>query len=158
MTKLSVNLNKVATLRNTRAIGIPSVTRAGTICLQAGAHGVTLHPRPDERHIRPGDVADIAELLRAFPGAELNIEGNPFLGVMVYAEKYHPAQCTLVPDDVAQSTSDHGFDLAKDGDRLRPILARLRELGVRSSIFMDADPSAMKAAKAVGADRVELYT
>src|SRR5262249_50088910 len=93
MTKLSVNLNKVATLRNTRTIGIPSVTRAALICLQAGAHGITLHPRPDERHIRPHDVAEIAELLRAFPGVELNIEGNPFLGVMDYAEQYRPAQC-----------------------------------------------------------------
>jgi pyridoxine 5-phosphate synthase len=158
MTKLSVNLNKVATLRNTRNVGIPSVTHSALVCLQAGAHGITLHPRPDERHIRPHDVAEIAELLRAFPGAELNIEGNPFLGVMEYAEKYRPAQCTLVPDDVAQSTSDHGWDLAKDGARLRPILARLRELGCRSSIFMDAEPSAMKAAREAGADRVELYT
>src|SRR5262245_11515178 len=104
-TKLSVNLNKVATLRNTRKIGIPSVTRCARVCLEAGAHGVTLHPRPDERHIRPHDVKEVADLLRQFPSAELNIEGNPFLGVMDYAEKYRPAQCTLVPDEPAQSTS-----------------------------------------------------
>src|SRR5262252_1261717 len=138
MPKLSVNLNKVATLRNTRNVGIPSVTRCARICLEAGAHGITVHPRPDERHIRPHDVAEVAEVVRAFVGVELNIEGNPFLGVMDFAEKYRPAQCTLVPDDPGQSTSDHGWDLAKDAARLRPILARLAELGCRSSLFLDA--------------------
>jgi pyridoxine 5-phosphate synthase len=158
MTKLSVNLNKVATLRNTRAIGIPSVLSCARLCVDAGAQGITLHPRPDERHIRPSDVKEIAELLRAHPSLELNIEGNPFLGVMEFAETYRPAQCTLVPDDAAQATSDHGWDVKKDGARLRPVLARLKELGCRSSLFMDADPQPMQAVKDLGADRVELYT
>jgi pyridoxine 5-phosphate synthase len=157
-TKLSVNLNKVATLRNTRAIGIPSVTRFARICLDAGAHGITLHPRPDERHIRPHDVDDVAVLLAAHPGVELNIEGNPFQGLVEHAERVRPAQCTLVPDDVAQSTSDHGWDLAKDEARLRPVVARLRSLGCRVSLFMDAVPGAIARAKDAGADRVELYT
>jgi len=157
-TKLSVNLNKVATLRNTRNVGIPSVVHCGLVCLEAGAHGLTVHPRPDERHIRPGDVRDIAKLLNGFPGAELNIEGNPFLGVIDHAEAVRPTQCTLVPDDTSQATSDHGWDLGRDGARLEPAVRRLRDLGCRVSLFMDADPAAMPGAKAVGADRVELYT
>lgn len=157
-TKLSVNLNKVATLRNTRSTGIPSVTHCAELCLSAGASGITIHPRPDRRHIRPEDVKDLAELVSGLPGAELNIEGNPFQGLLKYVEAYHPSQCTLVPDEERQATSDHGWDLAKDGAGLEPILKRLRELGVRSSLFMDADASGMARAKEVGADRVELYT
>lgn len=157
-TKLSVNVNKVATLRNTRSIGVPSVTRSARLCLDAGAHGITVHPRPDERHIRPHDVHEIAALLREYPNAELNIEGNPFHGLLEYAEKYRPAQCTLVPDAEAQATSDHGWDLAKDGARLDPIVARLRALGCRVSVFMDADAQSMQRARDLGADRVELYT
>jgi pyridoxine 5-phosphate synthase len=157
-TKLSVNLNKVATLRNTRAIGIPSVTRAARIALDAGAHGITVHPRPDQRHIRPDDVDAIAALLTAYPSAELNIEGNPFEGLVEHCERVRPTQCTLVPDGAAQVTSDHGWNLAVDGARLAPIVARLRASGLRVSLFMDAVPAAMAAARAVGADRVELYT
>jgi pyridoxine 5-phosphate synthase len=157
-TKLSVNLNKVATLRNTRPIGIPSVTRAARVALDAGAHGITLHPRPDERHIRPHDVTDVAKVLESYPHAELNIEGNPFENLVGHAERVRPAQCTLVPDDPAQATSDHGWDLAKDGARLEPIVLRLRALGCRVSLFMDAVPHAIARAKDVGADRVELYT
>jgi pyridoxine 5-phosphate synthase len=157
-TKLSVNLNKIATLRNTRGIGIPSVVKCGLICLQAGADGLTVHPRPDERHIRPGDVRDVATLLAEFPGAEFNIEGNPFHGVVAHAEAVHPAQCTLVPDDEGQSTSDHGWDLEKDGARLEPLVKRLHAIGCRVSLFMDADPRPMRLARSVGADRVELYT
>ena len=157
-TKLSVNVNKVATLRNTRAVGVPSVLHCARLCLDAGAHGVTVHPRPDERHIRPDDVAVLSGLLREYPDAEFNIEGNPFHGVVEYAEKYQPAQCTLVPDESAQATSDHGWDLAKDAARLKPILAHLRSIGCRASLFMDADPTSMAAARDVGADRVELYT
>jgi pyridoxine 5-phosphate synthase len=157
-TKLSVNLNKVATLRNTRSIGIPSVVRCGRLCLEAGVDGLTVHPRPDERHIRPADVADIARLLAGAPQVEFNIEGNPFLGVLDYAARYRPAQCTLVPDDEAQATSDHGWDLGKHGARLEPVLRRLRDLGCRSSLFMDPEPAAMRRAREVGADRVELYT
>jgi pyridoxine 5-phosphate synthase len=158
-TRLSVNLNKVATLRNTRAVGIPSVTHAARLCLDAGACGITLHPRPDQRHIRPGDVDDIAALLAsAYRGAELNLEGNPFHNLLQLAERHHPTQCTLVPDEESQATSDHGWDLARDGERLRPIVARMRALGCRVSLFMDPVPGAIAAAKDVGADRVELYT
>jgi pyridoxine 5-phosphate synthase len=156
--KLSVNLNKVATLRNTRGIGVPSVTHFARICLEAGADGITLHPRPDQRHIRPLDVDHVATLILGYPDAELNIEGNPFHGLMHFVESERPAQCTLVPDAEDQATSDHGWDLAKDGERLRPILAHLRSLGVRSSLFMDSVSSAVARAKEVGADRVELYT
>jgi pyridoxine 5-phosphate synthase len=157
-TKLSVNLNKVATLRNTRQVGVPSVTHCARLCLDAGAHGITVHPRPDERHIRPSDVHDLAELLREYPGAEFNIEGNPFHGLIEYAEKYGPTQCTLVPDDPLQATSDHGWDLAKDADRLTPVVTHLKTLGCRTSLFVDAKSEMMVTARDVGADRVELHT
>jgi pyridoxine 5-phosphate synthase len=157
-TKLSVNLNKVATLRNTRSLGIPSVTRAARVCLDAGAHGITLHPRPDQRHIRPHDVDEVAAVLAGYPGVELNIEGNPFHGLVEHAERVRPSQCTLVPDEEGQSTSDHGWDLAKDGARVAPVVAKLRALGCRVSLFMDAVPASIAAARGVGADRVELYT
>jgi pyridoxine 5-phosphate synthase len=157
-TKLSVNLNKVATLRNTRAIGVPSVTRCARICLSAGAHGITVHPRPDQRHIRPADVSDVHEVLAQYSGAELNVEGNPFLGVLEFAERYRPAQCTLVPDGASQATSDHGWNLAEEGERIRPVVARLKALGCRASLFVDPDPGVMALAREVGADRVELYT
>jgi pyridoxine 5-phosphate synthase len=158
VTKLSVNLNKVATLRNTRNVGIPSVVRCARLCLDAGAHGITVHPRPDERHIRPQDVFDLAELLERYPGVELNIEGNPFEGLLEYAERYRPTQCTLVPDAATQKTSDHGWNLPNDADRLRPVVARLRAIGCRTSLFMDAEVISMQAASELGADRVELYT
>jgi pyridoxine 5-phosphate synthase len=156
--KLSVNLNKVALLRNTRALGIPSVTRAAAIALDAGAHGITVHPRPDERHIRPGDVRDLHAFLRGYPHVEFNIEGNPFENALDLVRETRPHQFTLVPDDPAQSTSDHGWDLARDGERLRGIIDEVKRLGVRVSLFMDADPSAMAQAAAIGADRIELYT
>jgi pyridoxine 5-phosphate synthase len=157
-TKLSVNVNKVATLRNTRNTGAPDVVRCARICMDAGAHGITVHPRPDQRHIRPRDVEDVAALLRGYPGAELNIEGNPFHGLAEYAEKVRPAQCTLVPDVASQATSDHGWDLAADAARLQPIVARMRALGCRVSLFLDASAEGMARARDVGADRVELYT
>lgn len=157
-TALSVNLNKVALVRNTRHLGIPSVTRAASLCLMAGAHGITVHPRPDERHIRAHDVHDLAELLRAWPGREYNIEGNPFHNLMGFVQAVRPQQVTFVPDAEGQFTSDHGWNLPADADRLRPLIAQAQALGARVSLFMDADPSAMAAAKAVGADRVELYT
>jgi len=159
-TKLSVNLNKVATLRNTRAnLGIPSITRAARLALDAGAHGITLHPRPDQRHIRPHDVDDIAALLASsYPGVELNIEGNPFEGLVEHCARVRPAQATLVPDGNDQATSDHGWNLAADGARLGPVAARLHALGCRVSLFMDAVPAGIAAARAVGADRIELYT
>jgi pyridoxine 5-phosphate synthase len=155
---LSVNLNKVATLRNTRHLGIPSLTRAANACLRAGAQGITVHPRPDERHIRAGDVHDLAELLKAWPGREYNIEGNPFHNLMGFVRAVRPQQVTFVPDAEGQFTSDHGWQFPQDAERLAPLVAEAQALGARVSLFMDADPTAMAAAKAVGADRVELYT
>jgi len=157
-TSLSVNLNKVALVRNTRHLGIPSVTRAATLCLEAGADGITVHPRPDERHIRAADVADLAALMKAWPGREFNIEGNPYQNLMDFVREFRPHQCTFVPDSEGQFTSDHGWNLAHDAERLRPLIAEAQSLGVRVSLFMDADAPAMQAAKNVGADRVELYT
>lgn len=154
---LSVNVNKVALLRNTRHLGIPSVVRAATLCLEAGAQGITVHPRPDARHIRPQDVGDLAALLQAWPHAEFNIEGNPFDNLMGFIREHRPQQCTFVPDAPGQFTSDHGFAL-NDLERVAPHVAAARALGVRVSLFMDPDPAAMAAVRAVGADRVELYT
>jgi len=158
MTRLSVNLNKVALLRNSRALGIPSVVRAAIIALDAGAHGITVHPRPDGRHIRTQDVYDLAQLLKGRSDAEFNIEGNPFHAVLDLVREVRPQQCTLVPDDPGAFTSDHGWDLKRDGARLKPIVAGLTALGIRVSLFMDPLPEAMPAARDVGADRVELYT
>ena len=158
MAKLSVNLNKIALLRNTRTLGVPSVTRAARIAIAAGADGITIHPRPDSRHIRADDVAELAELLKASPGVEFNIEGNPFHNLIEFVRAVRPHQCTLVPDESGQFTSDHGWDLGKDGQRLTPIVAELKSLGVRVSLFMDPVPSAMSMARALGADRIELYT
>lgn len=155
MTSLSVNLNKIALVRNSRGGGLPSVTRAAQICLDAGADGITVHPRPDQRHIRPQDVRDLKAMLKV----EFNIEGNPldrpFLDLI---RMVRPTQCTMVPDSSQQLTSDHGWNLAVDSERIRPIIAELKSLGIRVSLFMNADAAAMAAAKAVGADRVELYT
>ena len=158
VTALSVNVNKIALLRNQRPLAIPSVVGLSRIALEAGAHGITVHPRPDERHIRAGDVRDLAALLKEWPDAEFNIEGNPFHNLMPLVRELRPHQCTFVPDDAAQATSDHGWDLAGDGGRLAPLVAEARALGVRVSLFMDADPGAMARAQAIGADRVELYT
>ncbi|HMC16507.1 MAG TPA: pyridoxine 5'-phosphate synthase [Albitalea sp.] len=157
-TALSVNLNKVALLRNTRSLGIPSVTRAATLALAAGAHGITVHPRPDARHIREHDVHDLADLLQQWPQAEYNIEGNPFHNLMDFVRAVRPHQCTFVPDEASQSTSDHGWVLPQDAERLAPLVAEARSLGVRVSLFMDPVPEAMQAVRELGADRVELYT
>jgi pyridoxine 5-phosphate synthase len=157
-TALSVNVNKVAHLRNTRHLNIPNVVDAARVCLQAGAQGITVHPRPDERHIRAHDVHDIAALMRDWPQAEYNIEGNPFQNLMAFVRELRPHQCTFVPDGEDQFTSDHGWDLAADGDRLRPLITECAALGVRVSLFMDPLPDAMALARAVGAQRVELYT
>jgi pyridoxine 5-phosphate synthase len=157
-TALSVNLNKVALVRNTRHLGIPSVTRAATVCLEAGAHGITVHPRPDARHIRSTDVHELHALLKQWPQAEFNIEGNPFHNLMDFVRELRPHQATFVPDSEGQFTSDHGWNLRTDGERVRPLIAEAKALGVRVSLFMDADPEAMPLAREVGADRVELYT
>ena len=161
MTVLSVNLNKVALLRNARDIGVPSVIKAAHTCIDAGADGITVHPRPDQRHIRPSDVYQLAEMLTV----EFNIEGNPFMeklddypGFLKLVQAVKPAQCTLVPDDPGQTTSDHGFDLKKDGPRLKPIIADLKQRGIRVSIFLDPLPEQVELAPKIGADRIELYT
>lgn len=162
-THLSVNLNKVALVRNTRHLGIPSVTRAATLCLQAGADGITVHPRPDARHIRADDVRDLAALMQAWPDREFNVEGNPFQNLMDCVQDLRDRQLpvhqvTFVPDGEDQFTSDHGWNLPADNERLCPLIAQAHALGLRVSLFMDADPAAMAHAKALGADRIELYT
>ena len=155
---LSVNLNKVALLRNARNISIPSVVKAGEQCIQAGAHGLTVHPRPDERHIRLSDVHDIAALLQDHPTIEYNIEGNPFTGLMDIVREIKPTQCTLVPDDPNQSTSDHGWDIAVDGQRVTPIIRELQDLGIRVSLFMDPDIAQIERLAELKPERIELYT
>ena len=164
-TQLSVNVNKVALVRNTRHLGIPSVLRAAEQCLRAGANGITVHPRPDERHIRPRDVFELAELLQGWPGREYNIEGNPTQNLMGFlrdlaARGQAPTQCTFVPDGEDQFTSDHGWPLADVAARARiaPLIAEARALGVRVSLFTDPDAALMPWARELGADRVELYT
>jgi len=161
MTALSVNLNKIALLRNARDIGIPSVAGAARTCVAAGAHGITVHPRPDQRHIRPADVYELADMLTV----EFNIEGNPFAepggtypGFMAIVREVRPAQCTLVPDDPGQKTSDHGWDLIADGDRVRPIVDELKALGIRVSLFMDPVLEQIERAGELAPDRIELYT
>lgn len=154
MTKLSVNLNKVALLRNTRALDLPNVVGAAETCIEAGCHGITVHPRPDERHIRRRDVRDLAAMLTV----EFNIEGNPVPRFMDLVRETKPAQCTLVPDSPEQSTSDHGWDLDADGEGLVPIVKELQGLGIRVSLFLDPAEEAVRRAKDVGTDRIELYT
>jgi pyridoxine 5-phosphate synthase len=167
MTVLSVNVNKIAVLRNSRGGNEPDVVRAARACLDAGAHGITVHPRPDARHIRADDVHALAELTREY-GVEFNLEGNPFAppragypGFVALCEQVRPAQATLVPDADAQLTSDHGFDFARDAQALRPLVAQLKALHCRVSLFADAhgeEGDDMHMAAALGADRVELYT
>ncbi|MDP9930109.1 pyridoxine 5'-phosphate synthase [Variovorax paradoxus] len=158
-TSLSVNLNKVALVRNTRTLGIPSVLVAANACLAAGAQGITVHPRPDARHIRAHDVSDLSALLaKDWPAIEFNIEGNPFHNLMDFVRELKPHQATFVPDSETQSTSDHGWSFPEDAERLRPLIAEAKALGVRVSLFMDPIAQQMAAAKEVGADRVELYT
>ncbi len=154
MTCLSVNLNKVALLRNQRDLDLPSVTWAADVAVAAGADGITVHPRPDERHIRTGDVFGLAERL----AVEFNIEGYPDTRYMDIVRRARPAQATLVPDAPNQKTSDHGWDLEAHADRLRPILAELKDQGIRTSLFVDAEPERIPLAAELGADRVELYT
>ena len=157
-TALSVNVNKIALLRNQRDLGIPNVVALARIALEAGAHGITVHPRPDERHIRTQDVHELAALLKDWPRAEFNIEGNPFHNLMPFVRALRPQQCTFVPDGAGQATSDHGWDLAANAERLAPLIDEARALGVRVSLFMDAETAAMARAQDIGADRVELYT
>lgn len=165
MTALSVNLNKIALLRNSRPGNYPDVVAHGQVCLDAGADGLTVHPRPDRRHIRPDDVRALAKLVASWPGCEFNIEGNPFAapdaeypGLLALVAETRPQQCTLVPDSTEQLTSDHGFDLGRDGKALGPVLAHCRALGVRISLFMDPDLEQISRAAALGVERIELYT
>jgi len=156
---LSVNVNAIAHLRNRRAVPWPSVTGLGRIALEAGAQGLTVHPRPDERHIRKSDVPELAALIRGeFPGSEFNIEGYPAPEFLALCEAARPDQVTLVPDDPAQGTSDHGWDITANRPLLEAVVAWLKAKGMRVSLFIDADPLLAPLAKAVGADRVELYT
>jgi pyridoxine 5-phosphate synthase len=169
-TALSVNLNKIALIRNSREGDYPSVMDHAKTCIDHGADGITIHPRPDQRHIRPQDARDLKRLIaeinktRTTP-VEFNIEGNPFAGpkgsypgLIPLVEETQPDQCTLVPDSDGQLTSDHGFDLNQSEDTLRPIIKQLKTNGIRVSLFMDPDLSQIKLAKDVGADRIELYT
>lgn len=159
MALLSVNVNKVATLRNQRPLDYPSPVRLSEIALRAGAAGITVHPRPDRRHIRPDDVTEIASLLRQWHDREFNIEGNPFHGYLPLVQAAKPDQCTLVPDAEGQSTSDHGFDLlGTDIAPLKDIIAQLRPHCRRISLFMDPDERQIEKAAELGVDRVELYT
>ena len=161
MTLLSVNLNAVAQLRNRRNLPWPSVTGLARVVLDAGASGVTVHPRPDERHIRRTDVFELSAVLRAdYPAAEFNIEGYPNEDFLALVETINPHQVTLVPDDPAQATSDHGWDFRGKGNFLTSVVQRLKVPGRRISLFCDPDAGAegVAAAKATGADRVELYT
>lgn len=147
MTNLSVNLNKVALLRNARNFGRSSVIEAASTCIKAGAQGITVHPRPDQRHIKPEDVDALAQILTV----EFNIEGNPSPQFLEIVRKIKPTQCTLVPDAPDAFTSDHGWDLATDGSWLRPIILELKDLGVRVSLFMETDLTQIKRAKEIGA-------
>lgn len=162
---LSVNLNKIALLRNSRPGSFPDILAFGRSSLDAGVDGLTVHPRPDQRHIRTDDVAALTELIRGYPQAEFNIEGNPlaptragYPGFVALVEAARPHQCTLVPDSIDQSTSDHGFDLIHSGKTLRPVIQKLQDKGIRVSLFMDPDPIQIELAADIGADRIELYT
>lgn len=165
LTKLSVNLNKIALLRNSREGNYPDLLAHGRLCLDTGADGLTVHPRPDQRHIRASDVAPLGQLASEYPGAEFNIEGNPFAGAqgsypgfMALVDQHRPHQCTLVPDSDDQLTSDHGFDLKQSAEKLAPIVQQLKDWGIRVSLFMDPDVEQIQRASDLGADRIELYT
>jgi len=169
-TALSVNLNKIALIRNSREGNYPNVVDFGQACIDAGAAGITVHPRPDMRHIRPDDVFGLSELVAKYPKLEFNIEGNPFAGenidssghvypgLLELIKQSKPHQATLVPDSDEQLTSDHGFDLTQSAEKLKPIIDQIKALGIRVSLFMDPDIEQIRLAKDVGADRIELYT
>jgi len=168
-TLLSINVNKIALLRNSRAGDYPSVSTFANLLLDNGVKGLTVHPRPDQRHIRVSDVFALNEIVRSRGDVEFNIEGNPFAkpmqntvgdypGLLELISETQPTQVTLVPDNNSQLTSDHGFDLNSDFDRLVPIIEKIHAMGSRVSLFMDPEPEQIKLAKQVGADRIELYT
>ena len=165
MTALSINLNKIALIRNSREGNYPSVIEHAKTCIDCGVDGITVHPRPDQRHIRPDDVRQLAALTRPLDKVEFNIEGNPFAdalgsypGLIALVQETQPDQCTLVPDADNQLTSDHGFDLTQQAKKLAPIIEQIKAMSVRVSLFMDPDLQQIKLASEVGADRIELYT
>ena len=165
MTDLSINLNKIGLIRNSREGNYPDILEHAKVCIENGADGITIHPRPDQRHIRPDDVRQLSKLIRSNTEIELNVEGNPFAkaepgypGFMELVEETKPDQCTLVPDSNDQLTSDHGFDIKSYANDLAPIISRLKNLDVRVSLFMDPDIEQIKLAAELGIDRIELYT
>jgi pyridoxine 5-phosphate synthase len=160
MTHLSVNLNKVALLRNQRPVGYPSVIGTARTVIEAGAHGITVHPRPDQRHIRKSDVYELSTMLRDEYGGtvEFNVEGNPTPELLALVAEVRPDQVTLVPDEPHAVTSDHGWDIAANEELLSRVVGELKAGGMRVSLFVDAEVEDMALARAVGADRVELYT
>ena len=158
MTHFSANINRIALLRNSRDNGLPDLLHAAKTILDAGADGITVHPRPDERHIRMNDIAPLAALLAKYPDREFNIEGNPHHNLMAIVEATLPHQATFVPDAVGVSTSNRGFAAGAEMQAVQPMIARLKDKGIRVSVFVDADISAVDAAHAAGADRIELYT
>lgn len=165
MTDLSINLNKIALIRNSREGNYPNVVEHAQLCIDNGADGITVHPRPDQRHIRPSDVRELAELVRPLSKVEFNVEGNPFApaladypGFIELVEQVQPDQCTLVPDGDDQLTSDHGFDLTSSSAQLKPVIERLKAQGMTVSLFMDPDLTQIELAASIGADRIELYT
>ncbi len=157
--RLSVNVNAVAVIRNRRDVPWPSVTHLCALALNAGAKGITVHPRPDERHIRRSDVLDISKMLREeLHGKELCLEGYPDKRFMALVEEARPTQVLFVPDDPSQQTSDHGWDFSKNMDLLKNVIAKAKSWGVRTSLFVDPDPSQPALAKEAGAERIEIYT
>tara|TARA_B110000238_G_C15968732_1_gene370757 strand:- start:87 stop:833 length:747 start_codon:yes stop_codon:yes gene_type:complete len=165
MVALSINLNKIALIRNSREGNYPNVISHAQLCIDEGVEGITVHPRPDQRHIRPIDVRQLNQLVSPLSTVEFNIEGNPFApslgdypGFIALVKESQPEQCTLVPDNNDQLTSDHGFDLNITGEQLIPIIQDLKAQGIRVALFMDPDPAQIQLAAQVGADRVELYT
>jgi pyridoxine 5-phosphate synthase len=159
MPRLSVNVNKVATLRNSRGGAIPDVLEAVDVCVAAGSPGITVHPRADQRHITANDVRDIARALREkAPGVEFNIEGDPRPDLLALVEEVHPDQCTLVPVVAGEITSQAGWRPGPQSEGVPAVIARLRAQQTRVSVFVDAEPDPVRWAAAAGADRVELYT
>jgi len=158
MTNLSVNLNKIALLRNSRGNDFPNVIEFAKKFIDLGVNGITVHPRPDERHIKRQDARDLAELLKDYPDVELNIEGYPSRDYIALIEDIRPDQCTIVPDSIDQLTSDHGWDIKRDKKFIREIISSIKNAGCRASIFVDPDQDQIKLAPETGTDRIELYT
>ena len=163
MTHFSANINRIALLRNSRDNGLPDLVACARIVLDAGADGITVHPRPDERHIRASDMQPIAALVREYPDREFNVEGNPHHNLVQIVESLAaanlaPQQVTLVPDALNVPTSNRGFAAGAEMDAVQPLIAHFKAMGMRVSVFVDADIAAVVAAHAAGADRIELYT